>query len=466
MKNRIILILGCLFTITSARAYKPDSLANAQVKKAIELATGSRGRINKQEALKLFQEYAAKGHPRAMNGLGLMYLLGDVVQTDSAKAIELFTTAGKMNYPYAWQNLGIMYFYAHAGVQQDFEKAYACYEKAVACKGIAALYDAGYMLYKGLGCEQNYEKAFRYFVKGAGKGHSPCMYMLGLCFRNGYGTEVNPGEANYWLTEAEKKGYRFASDELEAETPENSLKGTRIQSNQAMTVPAQYARVRGVQPETELSGVYQGVLVEYDWSGQHIIKETPMQLTLHTDGDRVQGEWQEGENTVWLNATFKDGALLFENTRQTREDRYSPEEPILYQFTEATIQAANASLTGNIRMYSPESMEPQRPMYISLQKAGTTTIEEELKNSSLRAYPNPFSNELNLCFTLSEPAKVTVAIYDYAGRNVFMSNMGEYSAGEQRFVFTPNLAQGVYIVKVFAGKQSYQVIVMKEGGKQ
>ena len=66
---------------------------------------------------------------------------------------------------------------------------------------------------------------------------------------------------------------------------------------------------------------------------------------------------------------------------------------------------------------------------------------------------------------LSKTHKVKLAIYDYSGRNVYLTDIGTLSKGEQRFSLTPNLAQGVYIIKIFAGKLTYQVIVVKEGGK-
>ena len=288
--KHIVFIMGCLLSYASTWAYQPNETAYEEVSKAIALATGSKGRFNRSEALKIFQKHAANNDPRAMNGLGLMYLQGHQVQADSAQAIEWLTKAGEAGYVRAWQNLGLMYFYAHCGVEQDFEKAYMYFEKGVQAGGIGALYDAGYMLYKGLGCQQDYKKAHFYFVKGAGKGHSPCMYMLGLCYRNGYGVEADAAEANYWLSEAEKQGYAFAANELEAETPENSLEGTRIQTRSAISIPITYTRARAIQKDVELNGLYQGVLVTYDWSGQHIISETPLQLSLLTDGNRVQGD--------------------------------------------------------------------------------------------------------------------------------------------------------------------------------
>ena len=468
MRQLISFIIGCLLFSASTWASAPDNEAYDEVSKAIALATGSKGRFNRSEALSIFQKYAAQNDPRAMNGLGLMYLQGHEMKADSTKAIEWLTKAGEAGYVRAWQNLGIMYFYAHCGVKQNFEKAFHYFNTGVEAGGIGALYDAGYMLYKGLGCQQDYKKAVSYFIKGAGKEHAPCMYMLGLCYRNGYGVKMNEAEANYWLTEAEKHGYILASNELEAEKPENSLEGTKINTPNAIDIPATFARTRAIQKDMDLNGIYQGVLVTYDWSGQHIINETPLQLSLQTDGNMVQGEWLTDTDTLWVNATLKNGTLHFENTQIHSTDHYFPEEPVLYKFTDAEIQAVASSLTGDIRMYSPQIMEPQRPMYLSLHKVGATggNNKTELNDPNMRAYPNPFSDKLNLAFTLSETANVKLAIYDYSGRNVYMTELGRLQAGEQRFSLMPNLAQGAYIVKVFAGKQTFQVIVVKEGGQR
>ncbi len=54
---------------------------------------------------------------------------------------------------------------------------------------------------------------------------------------------------------------------------------------------------------------------------------------------------------------------------------------------------------------------------------------KEEKKQNVKAYPNPFSDKLNLVFTLPKPAEVKLAIYDYSGRNVYLTDIGTLQKG-------------------------------------
>lgn len=185
---------------------------------------------------------------------------------------------------------------------------------------------------------------------------------------------------------------------------------------------------------------------------------------------------------MWINAVFKDGVLQFRNTQQKRADRYSPGDPLLYEFTEATLETAGSALTGNIRMYSPRTMEPERPMYVSLQKGAApmkANVGSQAKNrvessrmslpgkgsESLRAYPNPFTGTISVRFTLEEESSVQLALYSSAGKNVYTSAAQSLPAGEQVLSLTPHIPEGVYVLKVYTAGRTWQTIVIKKGGE-
>jgi hypothetical protein len=350
------------------------------------------------------------------------------------------------------------------------EKAFYYFDKAAQSGHPAGYYNAGYMLYKGLGCSQDYQKAFAYFEDGAAKDYAPAMYMLGLCYRNGYGVERSEGNAHFWLAEADKKAYKFATDEIEAETPENSMNRTQLRSAQMMNVPMQYAQVRHLNPGMDINGSYEGLLVTYDWSGKTIIRETPVVLNLLSDGKTVEGEWIEAGDTVSLKAEQEADKLRFIDTRQRRADHYTADNPALFRFEQAEIRVtadeSGTSLAGTIRMFSPESMEPERPMYLSLRKANNeTSITPETAAGELKAYPVPFTNELNISFSMEEEEQVRIGIYSYSGACVYLYDAGRLSAGEQHLTVSPSLPAGTYIIKLYAGRRSSQVIIVSNGNK-
>lgn len=449
-----------------------DSLARAEVSTAIALASGATGKIDRPKAFEILKKYADADNPRAMNGLGIMYIQGHISAPDTTSAVYWLTKAGENGFSPAWNNLGVIYKYAHGGIQQNMERACYYFEKAAQTENPAGYYNAGYMLYKGLGCEQNYEKAFAYFEKGAESDYAPAMYMLGLCYRNGYGVARSDGDAHFWLAEADREAYKFATDEIEAETPENNINPTRLRSSQMMNIPPQFARVKHLNHSEDVNGAFEGLLVTYDWSGKNIIRETPVILNLVSDGKTVEGEWIEAGDTVSLKAEQNNGSLRFIDTRQYRTDHYNTaDNPVLFRFEQAEIQITGnelgTTLTGNIRMYSPESMEPERPMYLSLRKAnaGITAIASATQIGGMRAYPIPFNNELNISFMQAEDEVVKIGIYNHSGACVYLYNAGRLPAGEQLLKLNPSLPKGAYIVKLFAGKSSSQAIVLSNGKK-
>ncbi len=477
MKNIFYLILGALVFLTPGTLYGQEAeneTARDSVEYAISQLDGASGPIKEQQALQILTECADRGISKAMNALGLAYMQGIGVKADAETAIQWLEKAGENGYPRAYQNLGTMYKYARCGVTQDFEKSYSYFVKAVEVGGISALYDAGYMLYKGLGCTQSYAMAADYFDRGAQRDFPPCMYMLGLCYRNGYGREKDIDRARFWLDRAARLNYRAALDELTNHETENSHQALEVSADDTLGLPRQYMQINALDSLPDINGKYQGILVIYDWSGQYIIKEKILELDLAATDTLVTGMWREDKDTVFIQATFKDGVLHFQNTQQKRTDRYMPGDPVLYEFTQATLETAGSALTGNIRMYSPRTMEPERPMYVSLQKqrlAGTgkdkssPEPQTEKEQEKLRAYPNPFNSTIQVYFTLEEASSVRVALYNSAGRNVYMSGKKSLSAGEQTLSLNPAIPTGVYTLKVFAADQTWETIVVKKGGE-
>jgi photosystem II stability/assembly factor-like uncharacterized protein len=90
--------------------------------------------------------------------------------------------------------------------------------------------------------------------------------------------------------------------------------------------------------------------------------------------------------------------------------------------------------------------------------ANMTVVKEVRKaNEVLKFtnYPNPFSGETTISFTLNERSNVLLNIYDGAGRLVRVVANEQMGAGEYSYLFaTNNLPAGIYYCKLMAGSRS------------
>lgn len=85
--------------------------------------------------------------------------------------------------------------------------------------------------------------------------------------------------------------------------------------------------------------------------------------------------------------------------------------------------------------------------------------------TSLQAYPNPFSDQLNIEFTLSEDSRVKLEIFNVAGQLVATLFDGDVKASEQRKLeFIPDrISQGVifYRLQTEHGMYYNKALMMK-----
>lgn len=88
---------------------------------------------------------------------------------------------------------------------------------------------------------------------------------------------------------------------------------------------------------------------------------------------------------------------------------------------------------------------------------GVLTGQNQVINSFelLQNYPNPFNPETNIVVKISSPSKVKAEVYNIYGQVVSVLANGYVSAGTHIYKFSGvNLASGIYICKVSAGKNS------------
>jgi len=301
----------------------------------------------------------------------------------------------------------------------------------------------------------------------------PCMYMLALCYRNGYGTNQDAGKGGYWLTQSVKAGYSPAVDEYRAGGPERTpvhLRASGPSSTKLIAVPEAVPHIRHIQGDdiAKIDGQYEGVLATYDWSGKHVLKEASLNLIITTEGDQFVAEWREQDmEPVTVTGVWKESALTFTDARQKRQGHYDANQKVLWTFTNATMQYlendTSTFLVGNLQMFSPQTMEPNQPMYLSLRKTDNLNSSEKgTQKRVLYAYPNPFEEGLNISFYQEKEANVTVSLYRTSGEKVYSANMGKYSEGQNHITLTLGLTPGAYLLTLTSGKNTQQSIVIKK----
>lgn len=94
-----------------------------------------------------------------------------------------------------------------------------------------------------------------------------------------------------------------------------------------------------------------------------------------------------------------------------------------------------------------------------LEESQAITEEAQIQ---LKVYPNPFSNEFNLQYTISKETPVTIKIYDSTGKlkQIVMEEILHYPNDYTHNVDTHNLENGIYIINIITQyeQQSQELI--------
>ena len=406
--------------------------------------------------------------PIAMNALGIVYMRGIGTEPDTAKAISCFSTAGKLGNASAYRNLG-KYYMCLPKEKQNFILALSCFESGfnLHTKGSElCAYNAGYMYYKGLGCKQDYAKALELFRKGAVGGLSYCKYMIGLCYRNGFGVEKDSDMAKAYLEDAAyRHNLKAALMELRNNCPEVITPSYIYNIDSGDSVEAMPTIEPVVFSPNDIYGEYNGVLVTYDWSGQHIVKEQLLSVAMwNGKNGNIAGRWVIGEDTLNTESKItEDGVLTFSDTEWDSYERYNGKDIVRYVVEQLTVSSVGKTLTGELRLYSLNQREPERPMFVCLNKDVDVNNSGDKYACKIYAYPVSNQQRFEVNFLLPEDTKQnSVCIYTQVGTPVKKFNLGELQAGKQTIQFPFDVLKGNYIVSVTADKYHGNSIINKK----
>ena len=462
LRSIVCLLFLCALCVVSKADNKTDS-----IKHAVRILKGmDKDRSNSWAVSVLRSAAEDDSIAYAMNSLGMAYMAGIGVEQDSIQCVYWLEKAADRGFREAYHNLGRMYKNSYCGVKQDFFKSYRYFEKGAEKNSVLCIYDMGFMLYKGLGCGQDYQHAAELFQKASNRDYSPALYMLGLCYRNGYGVEADTAKANFYLKRSAALGYRYALEELYRPHPENYMHDDYIDSATYGNVPENMPDISPEVNDTSLlAGEYQGFVVMYDWSGEYVLGEKPVMMTMERDKDGIDGITVFGNDTVPFRATIsKEGKLQFSEGDISLCERYYPSGKVKYRMDYAIFDIWQDNIKGELRLYSLWLNEPERPMYLELHRKGSDILSADDRFGRITISPNPFSSTFTANFELLTAADAKVKIFDKYGALVYSRSLGNLQAGINSLQISPDILQGTYVLNITAGKQVLRTIIVKNGG--
>lgn len=412
-----------------------------------------------------------------------LLLLNNNKETEAQKAFSLIESAALQNHVNAMCLLGDLYKDG-IGTPLDFDKALKWYKKASNNDNQKAAFKIGYLYLKGLGSvKQDYTKAVEWFSSST---YPMAKHWLAICYKSGYGVEQNLLKAKQILQGNDIENSHYLLQQLE-EVKEVSqaieLKETKNQFNPfEEEINSQGDDLNNSLLDiTEFDGSYVGKWIEYDWSGTHIVRTTPVELKLDFDSyeDRIDYNFIIGESEYDGEAIGNDNEIYFENLSLSFE-RYYKDHPTKtdtnYQlnslsFSKQLIKGSEY-IIGEMNTSIPEWKEPGAPIRLILQNSSDkddisneTLFAFDIQNSFIKLYPNPFKKDLLIQYKLDKPATVKTEIISInnPNRRQRIDVGSSKSIGEHFYqIDGQNLPNGLYVIRMYVDKTLHTKLVVKQ----
>ncbi|MEM9340911.1 MAG: T9SS type A sorting domain-containing protein, partial [Bacteroidota bacterium] len=325
-----------------------------------------------------------------------------------------------------------------------------------------SVFSLGYQHFRGLGVAQDYKEAKAYFQKSAALGHADAHALLASLYYYGLGVAEDFEGA---LTELEK-GVEKGSDQARAILNEINKRGSksfseldRVKLHHAIPTamyPLFYEEVKSNDVSVNgFEGVWKGRMITYDWSGQKVMDEADLSLTISRSDQNL---FNANLAVVRSNLNqYPDQNLSFPLTQTGNEFQIENATLKEHAFTGREVETnlqrlklvldevdGTTYLKGNLGSVNAKNGEVGRPISIILQR--NTTQDP----SSLTIYPNPFENHFDLQFTSSTKGAVKVTIHSLDGKTVETVDVKQTSKGTNSIRISPSKAldKGIYLLSL------------------
>ncbi len=481
--KKYILLFGLYLSVLGLNA---QNSCEETLKKAEHILFKESPFIDQSNLVALLEPCVLKGNAKAENYLGLMYLNGIGVKKDVNKAYSYISSSADKGYANAQYNMGRLYKYG-LGCELSFAKAIDWFKIAAANDNQRAAYSLGYMFYKGYGVPQDYKKAVEWFERSS---DPMAKHFLGVCCYLGYGLPVDEDRAIKALLANETVNSKtFLKHIQENKKVRNERKIAKVlkKSNDSTYIKPEVLKKVKVEEYpnptavNELEGNWNGKLVQYDWSGKHITRITPVAVDITVVNSTVKIKLFIAEQHFEVYGKFIDGTIYIENDVIFALDKlYSndPNEETL-DYTIFTLGLdkkevkGEVYLTGLVDTFIASWAEYGEPMSLVLKsKENRTTIDEEMllalasqEDQFIKLYPVPFNDQLTVQYQLDIAANVSVELISLNGVNkTVILPSTQQQAGEYTYTIPVDLSlpNGLYVVRLMAGDQLYTRMIIKD----
>lgn len=170
-----------------------------------ELARAYRAGGRYEDAIVWQQRAADQGYQAAVVNLGQMYLDGQAVEQDYAKAYQLFTDAAAAEEPAAYTALGWVYR-AGVGVPQDYREAMYWYTRGADIGNDWAMTNIAELHQNGKGFPRDPQKAVEWYTRAAKSGELTAQTRLARMYQTGDGIPKDFDQARFWYESAAGRG--------------------------------------------------------------------------------------------------------------------------------------------------------------------------------------------------------------------------------------------------------------------
>lgn len=381
------------------------------------------------KALEIFEELSEEHNEGASQ-----YFAALIYQHEKnyVEAIKYFKKASKNGVPFAFVQLGYMVKHG-MGSKVDYKKAVKYYKQAADNDVTNGQYLLGYSYYKGFGIKQNYAEAFRLFSIGESRNHPPSLFMLGLMYEYGVGVDEDMDTALDYYDRSASSGFDQAIVHLERinAASEKSLEVDKIEVApiSMKDIPSKMITIEKISmiAKKQFIGKWQGLLVRYDWSGEKVLKKTPMELVISDNGNKVEVIWNTENNSRSSIADVDGNMLRFSNMSLMTEGSHGGYVEKEIRDMTLTLEQSGDTLflKGNVTNYLPGQLEPDFPNFIVLKQVsssdGTGMVENLTKSEAvpeLYVYPNPFHNVITIDYELYKESDVIINLYNTAGKKI------------------------------------------------
>ncbi|GAB1857036.1 hypothetical protein MHTCC0001_18720 [Flavobacteriaceae bacterium MHTCC 0001] len=489
--KKYILLVSISSLVLGLYAQEEDPCAET-LKEAKAILYKTSPFVDQTTLIPLLEPCATEGNAQAENYLGLAYLQGIGTEKDEDKAFKYIFSAAQKDYATAQYNLGRLYKHG-LGCELNFTNAITWWETAISNGSQRAAFTLGYMYYKGFGVAQDYKRAVYWFERS---DYPMARHFLAICNYFGYGVPVNESRALELLLanptinsktlltyiKAERKIKNEAAVNKVLQTHASTKDSTYIAPNVISSV--EIDEYTGTIITDDINGEWVGKLVEYDWSGEHIMRILPLTLNFNTGnsahiniqatiaGQELKGTGQFQDGSIYVDS---DMTFTLDKLYSGNPNELSLDHTLFTLGLEKKTWADNTYLTGFVDTFRASWKEYGKPMSMVL-RPKTEAKEEEIdlellealaaqEDQFIKLYPVPFNEQLTIQYQLENTDNVYVELISLNGTNkIVILPTTQQQAGDYTYTIPLDvgLPVGLYVVRLIAGGQLYTRMIAKD----